>query len=298
MHIKKIGQVFVDSYKLLKVNQPLLLGASTAFFTLFSLAPIIIIILNVLSLYFQQEEISDQLYSRIETLFGSGTSEEISNIVNNFRDQASSVWITIGGSVFLAFVSTTLFHVIRQAFNHIWNIRLKKTRNFAYTLKQRTQSLLIIFVGGLLFVASLFADTAVAVLEGYLDKIIPSVDALVIRGVSFILSLLVVTLWFTILLKYLPDARLKGKDAIIGGFVTAVLFNIGKYILGRFLITDNLNDIFGASASIMLLLLFIFYSSLIMYYGAAFTRTYARALGSDIQPKKNAELYTVSVARE
>lgn len=298
MHIKKFGKVLVDSYKLLKVNQPLLLGASTAFFTLFSLAPIIIIILNVLSLYFQQEEISDQLYNRIETQFGEGTSEEIRNIVNNFRDQASSVWITIGGSVFLAFVSTTLFHVIRQAFNHIWNIRLKKTRNFSYTLKQRTQSLLIIFVGGLLFVASLFADTAVAVLEGYLDSIIPSVDALVIRGVSIILSLLVVTLWFTILLKYLPDARLKGKDAMIGGFFTAVLFNIGKYILGRFLITDNLNDIFGASASIMLLLLFIFYSSLIMYYGAAFTRTYARALGSDIKPKKNAELYTVSVAGE
>ncbi|UII31330.1 YihY/virulence factor BrkB family protein [Fulvivirga ulvae] len=298
MHIKKFGKILIDSFSLLKVNQPLLLGASTAFFTLFSLAPIIIIIINILSLYFQQEEISDQLYDRIEMQFGDGAAEEIRNIVNNFRDQASSIWITIGGSVFLIFVSTTLFHVIRQAFNHIWNIRIKKTHNFIYTLKQRTQSLLIIFAGGLLFVASLFADTAVAVLKSYLDELIPSVDALLIQGVSIILSLLVVTLWFTILLKYLPDAKLKGKDALVGGFFTAILFNIGKYVLGRFLITDNLNDIFGTSASIMLLLLFIFYSSLIMYYGAAFTRTYARAVGSDIKPKKNAEQYTVSVVRE
>lgn len=298
MHIRTFGQIVLKSFKLLKLNQPLLLGAATAFFTLFSLAPIIIITLNILSLYFQQEEISDPLYNQIETQFGAGTAEQIKDIVNNFRDQASSIWITIGGSVFLAFVATTLFHVIRQAFNHIWNIRLKNSRNFAYNLKQRSQSLLIIFIGGLLFVASLFADTAVAVLKDYLDQLIPSVDALVIWGVSLILSLIVVTLWFAILFKYLPDARLKGKDALIGGFFTAVLFNIGKYLLGRFLITDNLNDIFGTSASIMLLLLFIFYSSLIMYFGAAFTKTYASEMGSNIKPKKNAELYTVSVVKD
>ncbi|MBL6445596.1 YihY/virulence factor BrkB family protein [Fulvivirga sp. 29W222] len=290
--------MLLDSFKLLRANQPLLLAASTAFFTLFSLAPIIIIILNVLSLYFQKEEISDQLYNQIEAQFDNNTAEQIHNIVNNFRKQASSTWITIGGSIFLAFVSTTLFHVIRQAFNHIWNIRLKSKQNFAYTLKHRTQALLIIFVGGLLFVGSLFADTTVAVLKDYLDEIIPSVDAPLIRSISIVLSLIVVTLWFAILLKYLPDAQLKGKDAMIGGLFTAVLFNIGKYILGRFLITENFNDIFGTSASIMLLLLFIFYSSLIMYYGAAFTKVYIQTMSRNIIPKKNAELYTVSVARE
>lgn len=294
MKIKKFGKLLSESFGLLKVNQPLLLGAATSFFTLFSLAPIIIIIINVLSLYFQREEISMRLYERLQLEFGPGTADQIHKIVDNFRNQASSKWITIGGSIFLVFVSTTLFHVIRQALHHIWNIRIKKSSQFIYNIKQRSKSLILIFIGGLLFVASLFADTAVAVLRNYLDQLVPSVDALIIMIVSILLSLFVVTLWFAILFKYLPDANLKGKDAIVGGFFTAILFNTGKYLLERFLVTDNLNDIFGTSASIMLLLLFIFYSSLIMYFGATFTMVYAREMGTEIRPNKNAELYTIS----
>lgn len=297
MSIKKFGNVLLKSFRLLKSNQPLLLAASTSFFTLFSLAPIIIIVINILSLYFQQEDISSQVYQRIETELGYGTAEQIQSIVDNFRDQASSIWITIGGSIFLIFVSTTLFHVISQAINHLWNIKVKKSAKFVYKLKQRSQALLLIFIGGLLFVASLFADTIMALMKDYLDQLIPSMNVLLIQILNILFSLVVVTLWFAILFKYLPHVILKTKDAFAGGFFTAVLFNIGKFLLGKFLITDNFNDIFGTSAAIMLLLLFIFYSSLIMYLGAAFTKVWADAYGTAIKPKKNADLYQIEVVK-
>lgn len=298
MWIKKIGRVIVQSFKQLKQTQPLVLASSTAFFTLFSAAPIILIILNILSLYFQQDVISTEVYERMQHLFGADTAEQILNIVENFRKQASSQWITIGGSVFLAFVATTLFHVIRQALNQIWNIRIKKTRKVTYNLRQRLSSFVLILVGGVLFLASMLTDTAIAVLGDYLDELIPSVDAIIILAVSELVSILIATLWFAILFRYLPSARIKDKYAIIGGFFTAILFDIGKFLLGRFLVTENINDIFGASASIMLMLLFIFYSSLIMYFGAAFTMLYARASGYNIIPRKNAEQYAITAIND
>ena len=298
MSIKKIWSIVRKSVKTLKSSQPLILGSATAFFTLFSLAPIIIITINVMSLYFKREMVSEKLYTKLATLFGQDTAVQFQSIADNFREQASSVWITIGGSIFLAFVSTTLFHVIRSAINQIWSVKIRPASRIGHNLRQRSEALVIIFVGGLLFAVSLFADTFITVLNNYMDRLVPSVDLALIKVVSFIVSLITVSLWFAILFKYLPDARLRGKDAIVGGLFTGVLFSIGKYILAKVLITDNLNNIFGASASVMLVLLFIFYSSIIMYFGAAFTKNWACECGSDITPKKNAEFYTIQSLKE
>lgn len=294
MTLKQIGKVIMQAARQLKQKQPLLLASATAFFTLFSAAPIIIIILNISSLYLQHDVISSEMYQRIQGVFGTGTADQLRDIVDNFRKQASSPWITVAGSVFLAFVATTLLHVVRQALNQIWNIRIKKTRKIKHNLKNRISSFILIVIGGALFSASMFTDAAVALLGKYLDQIVPSVDALVVMGVNQLLSLIIATLWFAILFKYLPSARINGKYAIIGGLFTAILFDAGKFLLGRFLVTDNLNDLFGASASVMLLLLFIFYSSIIMYFGAAFTMMFAREAGHGIRPKKNAEMYEVT----
>ena len=296
--LQNFFKMMVTAFNDFKRNQPLLLGSSTAFFTVFSLPPIIIILVGFLSIYFKQEMLSEHLFDEIEKYFGDGTSQQINNIVQNFRSKASSTWIAIGGSVFLIFVSTTLFHVIRQALNRIWNIRTKSGKKFKYNLTQRLISFILILVSGILFFGSLVADASIAMLRDYLDQLIPEVDAFIVMTISYLLSLSTVTLWFAILFKYLPDAKLNGKIAIYGGAFTAVLFNIGKYILGHFLVTDNINDIFGTSASIMVLLLFIFYCSMIMYYGATFTKVYADHVGKNIQPKKNAELYELTPVEE
>ena len=155
--------------------------------------------------------------------------------------------------------------------------------------------ILLILSIGFIFIISLLLDTSVAFLQGYLDQLIPSVDTIVIRTVNIIFSILVVTAWFTILYKILPDAVVHWKVAIVGGLHTAVLFTIGKWILGYLLNYSNMVTIFGTFASVLFILLFIFYSSLILYYGAAFTYGYASATDRPIKPRKNSENYEVKV---
>jgi membrane protein len=138
-------------------------------------------------------------------------------------------------------------------------------------------------------------DTSVAFLQGYLQQLIPGVDTILIRTVNIIFSVLVVTGWFTILYKILPDAIVHWNVALVGGLLTAVLFTMGKWILGHLLDYSNMVTIFGAFASVLFILLFIFYSSLILYYGASFTYGYASATNKPIKPRKHSVNYEMKI---
>ena len=148
---------------------------------------------------------------------------------------------------------------------------------------------------GFVFTISLLLDTSVAFLEGYLEELIPGVDTIFIRTVNIIFSVLVVTAWFTILFKILPDAIVHWKVALVGGLLTAVLFTVGKWILGQLLNYSSMVTIFGAFASVFFILLFIFYSSLILYYGASFTYCYASESDRPIKPQKYSDNYEVKI---
>lgn len=289
--LKQMAATLRAAYTLLRHNDPLILASSTAFFATFSLSPIIIILVNVLGLYFQSNVISKQLFAKLQDIIGAHSSQEIENIVRNFMAMEGNGWITAGGSVFLLFVATTLLGIIRKAIHQLWHIRRKSRVRIKYGVKERLVGLGMLLFMGILFLVSLLLDASVAVFRDYLDQIVPQLNAWVVRGINILFSILVVTAWFTILFKILPEARVHWKVAFAGGLVTSVLFSIGKFILGRLLIESNLENIFGASASLALLLLFIFYSSIIMYFGAAFTSTFGEAIEEPIRPGKYADEY-------
>lgn len=286
------------AYRLLGKNDPLILSAATAFFTTFAISPIIIILVNVLTLYFNKENIRPQLFEKIASTFGQETAKDIQSIVDNFRVLESSLWITSLSSVFFLFIATTLLGVIRHAIHKIWNIRKKTDRKLGYSIKERFVETCVIMITGVLFVIALTLDTGVAVFRNYLHEIIPSVDVTLIRIVNIIFSIAVVTAWFTLVFKILPEARVQWKVAFMGGLLTGVLFSIGKFVLGKLLIHGRIATIFGASTSIALLLLFIFYSSLILYFGTAFTHVYAKAHGKPIHPGKFADEYAVDIVEK
>jgi membrane protein len=148
---------------------------------------------------------------------------------------------------------------------------------------------------GLLFVASILLDTTTAMLHDYIEKIVPSVHMLIVHAVNILFSILVVTSWFTILFKVLPDARTQWRVALCGGILTAVLFNLGKFVLGKLLLYNTVVNIFGASASFALILLFIFYSSLILYYGASFTYVVGDTINMPIIPGKYSNRFELKV---
>ncbi|HTE29483.1 MAG TPA: YihY/virulence factor BrkB family protein [Chryseolinea sp.] len=295
MELKKAPGIFKDAFLQLNRNEPLILASATAFFTLFSLTPILVILLNILSILFRNDNIIEALFQPIERVFGTETSEQIRSIVENVKSYGGEWYITVGGFIFLFFVATNLLNIIKKAINQLWRIHRSTSKKIRYGLRERLIGILLILSMGFVFTISVLLDTSVAFLGGYLHELIPSVDSIFIRTVNIIFSVLVVTAWFTILFKILPDAIVHWKVALVGGLLTAVLFTIGKWILGQLLNYSNMVSIFGAFASVFFILLFIFYSSLILYYGAAFTYCYASKSNRPITPRKYSDNYEVKI---
>jgi membrane protein len=294
----RLPPVFRDAHNSLKQNDPLILAAATAFFTTFSICPIIVIIVSVLNLYFQSGTIRRQLYDTLQNTFGDHTATEIETIVNNFMSLKGNGWVTLLGFMFLLFVSTTLLSIVRKAIHQLWHLRRKSAVRLKYGLKERAIGLAMLVFIGALFLISLLLDATLAVFNEYLQKLLPAFDATVIWVVNVAFSLLIVTSWFTMLFKILPEARVHWKVALAGGFVTAVLFSVGKLVLGFLLVESNLQTIFGASTSMALLLLFIFYSSMIMYYGVAFTHAFGEAFNRPIQAGKYSDEFEEHVVED
>ena len=293
LKLKDIPTLFKNAFAQLWRTEPLILASATAFFTLFSLAPIMVILASILSIIFRNNKISESLFQPLERVFGSETSEQIQAIVANVKSVAGDWYITLGGFIFLLFVATNLLKIIKKAINQLWRIRKSHRRRIKYSLRERLIAILLILSIGFIFIISLLLDTSVAFLQGYLEQLIPSVDTILIRTVNIIFSILVVTAWFTIVYKILPDAVVHWKVALVGGLLTAVLFTIGKWILGYLLNYSNMVTIFGTFASVLFILLFIFYSSLILYFGAAFTHAYASLTDRPIKPRKHSVNFEV-----
>jgi membrane protein len=295
VEVKKVYGMFKNAFVQLKGNDPLILASATAFFTLFSLTPILVILVNILSILFRNNKITGALFQPIEKVFGGETSEQIRSIVENVKSFGGDWYITVAGFIFLSFVATNLLNIIKKAINQLWRIRRRPAKRIKYNLRERLIGILLILSIGFVFIISLLLDTSVAFLKDYLHQLIPSVDTILIRTVNTIFSILIVTAWFTILYKILPDAIVHWKVALVGGLLTAILFTIGKWILGHLLDYSNMVSIFGAFASVFFILLFIFYSSLILYYGAAFTYGYANETDRPIKPRKHSDNYEMKI---
>lgn len=289
--ILPIIKALKNSLLLLSRKEPLILSSSTAFFATFSLSPILIILVSLFGLYSGSEKINRQLFRKIGATLGRETAIEIESIVNNFLAIESNWIITIGGSIFFIFVVTTLLGIVKHAIQKIWHIRPKTRLMLKYHSRERGTQLGFIIFTGLLFLFSYLIDTTLSISLDYLQVTWPAAAIFLVRILNFLFSIVIITTWFTVLFKILPEANIKWDIALNGGLLTGILFTIGKLILGEFLIYARFATIFGASASFALLLLFIFYSAFILYYGAAFTHEYSEVIDDHICAGKYAEEY-------
>ena len=289
--LKCIAGAFKRAFGLLERNDPLILCSSTAFFATFSLSPILLLLVDLFSIYFQSEAIGRQIFQVIGATFGAATARDIENIVGNFMELESGWLITLGSSVFFIFVATTLLTVVKKAIHKLWRIRSKPEWHLRYFGWERGTAILLILYSGLLLLLSIFVDTGLAVSLDYLETIWPGVAIIAVQILNIVFSLAVVTIWFALIFRILPEARVKWEVAFVGGFLTAILFNLGQFVLGKILIHARLASIFGATTSLALVLLFIFYCSFILYFGAAFTHEYAARTDQPIQTSRHSRLY-------
>lgn len=283
--------LFRDSFLELLKNDPLRMAGATAFFTTFALPPILVIIIQALKLILDPQRVRIELFRSLSDIVGPEAVHQLTDVLFALRKLAQNGWITFGGFIFLLFVATTLFKVIKNSLNQVWKIRPVTKQGLVKNLRWRVQSVGVILIAGLLFVSGLFAEGIQAFIGSYIFEVSPILSVYFNTVLNYFISVVVVTLWFAIVFRYLPDGRPVWSIAFAGAFLTAILFTIGKIILHWLLTYSNINTLYGTSASIVLLLLFVFYSALILYYGAAFTKLWGIYKGHPIRPLPHAMHY-------
>lgn len=286
--IKEILPLFKNSASEFIENNSLRLAAALAFNAIFSIPPLLIIIIRIAGAVFGEEAVSGQLSKQTSEAIGPSAAQEIEVIIQNAQVSESgglALWIGIGT---LIFASTTFFVTLQKSLNTVWNLKVKPTSGIVRMAKERVFSFGIILSIALLMLLSFVVSAAVAIMSDYISELLPGVGVWVIKLIDFIVSVGIITLLFTLIFKYLPDATIRWKDTLVGAFVTALLFTIGKFLISWYIGNSDPGSAYGAAGSIIVILIWIYYSSLIVFYGAEFTQEYARKFGQRIHPKPHA----------
>jgi len=276
----------------LAANDPLRLGAATAFFTSFALPPILIILIQLLSSLYPSSIVRLMLLSKISNTVGASGAGLVAQIVMNVADPVRSRLVTWAGFVFLLFVATTLFTIIQHSLNQLWQIRAKRgTGKFAQALGERMRSGGILLATAGLTLLAFGTDAALSLFAESIRDFDTTFGYLVVRGLNALISWLILAAWFGITFRTLSLAKVPWRAVTRGAALTALLISLGQAVLARLLVAQNLGPVYGPASSLVLMLLFVFYCAMIFYFGAAFTKAYAHRIGLDIRPKKTAVRY-------
>ncbi len=281
--LKTFRTLLIDAFRELKKNDPLRMAGATAFFTTFALPPILIILIQLFGHLFRIENLGDEFFIRLADILGKESTAQIKRTFIGFQALAKNRYITIGGILFLVFVATTLFKVIKDSLNQLWKIRVDPKEKLVHKFESRFTALLVILLAGILFLGGTFIEGLQDFLRHNFSEFSTLTGWYINVTIGKVLSAFIATIWFAVLFKYLPDGKPSWKVAINGALFTAVLFTIGKMLIRYMLMLGNLHTVFGTSSSIVLLLLFVFYCSFILYYGACFTKVYAKHIRQPIR---------------
>jgi len=292
-NIKAFSSHFSTAFKLFKKNDPLRLAGATAFFTNFALPPILLILIRLFGFFIDRKIIVTGIFERLSTILDDSSTTQIRQTLRNIRGIDHQWYATLISFVFFLFVATTLFTVIKNSMDQIWSIGIKEHSSFLFKLKIRARSMVIILLAGILFFVGLLTDSIQAFIGAYINTASPTFGRMLMSVLNQILFVAIVTTWFTVLFRFLTSGRPTWKSSIRGGILTGILFTLGKYILRIALPLSNIGNIYGASGSIVLIMLFVFYSSFIFYFGACFVKVLSDAKETPIRPIKGAFTYEI-----
>ena len=284
----------------LGANDPLRLGAATAFFTSFALPPILIILIQLLSSLYSSSIVRQMLLSKVSNFIGASGAGLVAQVVVNVADPSRSRLVTWIGFAFLVFVATTLFTVIQHSLNQLWQIRPKRsTGQFSRALQERLRSAGILLATAVLSLLAFGMDAALGLFAESISDFDATFAYYMVRALNAVMAWLVLAVWFGITFRTLSLAKVPWRAVTRGGALTALLISLGEVVLGQLLVARDLGPVYGPASSLVLVLLFVFYCAMIFYFGAAFTKAYAHRIGLDIRPKKSAVRYRlVNVTEE
>ena len=263
-------------------------ASSIAFYTIFSMPAILIISLSVGAAFYERDVVQDELINQVARLVGEKSAAEIESILANAALDSTGTIAKIVGIATLIFSATTVFISLQTSLNKIWGIKPKPERGFIKYLLDRLLSLAMVISIGFLLLVSLIIDTALVVVQQSLSRLLEGWTLYFVTTLNVVLSLLLVTLIFALLFKVLPDAKIKWRDVWVGAAVTTGFFALGKYLIGFYLGNSSFNSAYGAAGSLVIILIWVYYSTVIFLFGAELTSVYAEKVGSEITPYHHA----------
>jgi membrane protein len=264
------------------------LAAALAFYTIFSIAPVLLIAVGVASFFLAPETAVNRIVGEVQNLAGAQGARAVRQVIESSRGFGKSVQAVSIGIITLIIGATVVFGQLQSALNHIWDVKSKPDRGVIVPLIfNRLRSFSIALCVGFLLLVSLVISALISGLQDYLNNWLPGIPWFW-QTANVVASFFVVAVLFAMIYKFLPDVVIAWKDVWIGAAVTALLFTGGKYLIGIYIGHTATASAFGAAGSLVVLLFWVYYSALVVFLGAEFTQVYARRYGSSIRPQKHA----------
>lgn len=286
--IKKYFKITRDTGSLFVQNDSFNYSAGIAFYTIFSMPAILLIVTVIAGIIYEKDVVHTELMNQISFLIGRNGAHEINRIIQNTSISNATSLAKLVGIGTLVFSATTVFVSLQNSLNNIWHIKPKPKREILKFLLNRLMSLAMVVCIGFLLLVSLVIDTLLVFLNDTLTNLLTIDTYVLIKILNYTISFAVITLVFALIFKVLPDARIRWKDVWIGALVTAFLFIVGKFLIGFYLGNSNVSNAYGAAGSTVIVLIWVYYSVLILLFGAQFTYVYSNEIGRRIRPYDNA----------
>jgi membrane protein len=291
--VKKVGHLFKETFKEVFDDNVLKLSAALSYYTIFSLPPLAIIVTSFCGIYYGKVAMQGDLYEKINGFVGNRAALQIQEIIKSVTLSPHNVFAAIMGAVLLAIVASGVFSEIQDSINYIWGIKSKPRQGLIRFVINRLMSFSMIASVGLLLLVSIVIASLMDLLNEKLLTYLPPETMYFYYAITHILVFLLIMLFCIAIFKILPDGKIAIRDCLLGASVTAILFMIGKFLIGSYLRSSTMASVYGTTGSVVLILAWIYYSAIIFYFGTEFTKVYSKMYGKGIIPNK----YTILIRK-
>lgn len=287
-HIVSAYSVFKESLHDFSHNKSLQMSAALAYYTVFAIAPVLIVVISLFDIFYGRAAMEGKIFENIQGLVGADAAGQIEQIIRNITISKDVSWASVVGVCALILAATGVFTEIQDSINFIWRLKAKPKRGWVKLILNRVLSFSMIIALGFILLVSLVVNSVLDLLGQELLKQFPEAAVFWVHTFNLLVTFLTVSFLFAIIFKVLPDARIQWRDVVVGSFATALLFMVGKSAIGYYLTKTQISSTYGAAGAVIIILLWVYYSSIILYFGASFTRVYALRRGRNIFPTEYA----------
>lgn len=286
--VRNFGLILKDTFRQWIEREPFANSVVIAYYTIFSLPGLMVIIINVAGYFYDKGEITSRLTSQIQNMIGGDTARDIEAIIGNASQTKGSTLATILGIATLVFGATGVFYQMQQILNKMWEVKPKPKQMLLKIIRDRVFSFGLILAVGFLLLVSLALSAGLSAFSDWVSVHLSDSLNILFKLADIMLSLAVITVLFSAIYKFLPDAQIRWKDVWPGAVLTAVLFTVAKFGLGLYFGKSDPGSTYGAAGSVILIMLWVSYAGLILLFGAEFTQVYAKRYGKEIKPTEGA----------